>query len=54
MQECVTLVLKNQLDPWESFALYMTSPIRRKAAKEKKKQVYVTNSINKGTLTHQG
>jgi len=39
IQERVTLVSKNQLDPGESFASYVTSPIRRKAAKERRKQV---------------
>jgi len=39
MQERVTLVSKNQLELRESLALYMTSPIRRKVAKDRRKQV---------------
>ena len=39
IQERVTLVSKNQLDSGASLASYVTSPICRKAAKERRKQV---------------
>jgi hypothetical protein len=39
MQERVTLVSKNQLEPGESLASQVTSHIHRKAAKGKRKQV---------------
>ena len=39
MQEQVTLVSKNQSELGKSLASYVTSPIRRKAAKDKRKQV---------------